>query len=571
MDSLLLSCSGVNKNFGDRSVLKDIAFDMDHRERIGLVGRNGEGKSTLLKILIGQLEPDGGRIVKNRRDFSIGYLAQAEDGSFNIESIDSQNQNGKYGEVSSHLKIGYLRDRSAGDVVSGGERTKRELARIWASEPHLLILDEPTSSLDYQGVEWLITELRRYPGALLVVSHDRYFLDQTVTRILELEAGVIKEYSGNYSYYRDEKKRQYESQLHQYQAEEKTRKTIEANIEQQEQWAGQAHRQAAQKARELGWKKGGREYFRGKAKKREKAVKSKIKRLEKLKTEGAQKPRAETRIIFSFDEAGRTGRTFLEAKDIGKSFGDRILFQDSSFFIKRGEKVGLIGDNGTGKTTLQKIMLGEEVLDKGRIYVSSSARIACVCQDQSHLDQAKSALQYINEQGRLGDNAGTLLANLGLHRETLKQPMATLSPGEKTKLQIALAMMQDHNVLLLDEPGSYLDLFGREQLEESLTGYDGTILLIAHDRYMLEKICETLLVIKEQKIQRIEGGFREYMTRREQPHRTRNTSREQRMVLENRMSFLLGELGRLRPESHGYIEADRELREVMRKIRSLDS
>ena len=579
--ALLLSCRGITKTYGETSVLSEIDFDINTGERIGLVGRNGAGKTTLATIIFGGLDSDNGKIILHKKDLRTAFLEQVIDysGYLGNDFLVSTYPGGSSDllRISSHLGIKQLQhwDERRFSALSGGEKTKLNLTRIWASQPDLLILDEPTNNLDILGMEWLIAELRKYQGAVLAISHDRYFLDQIVHRIVEIEDGALIDYSGNYSLYREEKKRHYESRIHQYEVQEKTKQTITENIEQLTKWSAKAHKEAKVKAVAVGGKK---EYFRAKAKKRDRNIKSKIKRLEKIEVEGIAKPEDESQVKFSFEKAGRGAKRVLEARNITKSFGEQLLFSESSFYIKRGEKIGVYGSNGCGKTTLIRAILGEELLTAGEIFLSSSLHIGYLSQDVTDLDGKKTIAEIIGiEKARHPGKAVTLLVNMGFTIAMLHQPLDTLSMGERRKLKIARLVLQENDILILDEPSNHLDLHSREELEETLIRYNGTILLVSHDRYMLEKVCDTMIIIEEQRINRVEGGWEAYHKSHNHRGESSNGNRignnqeiqEEKLLLETRLLYWLGEISRYKSGQKEYEKADSEIKELIKRKNEL--
>jgi macrolide transport system ATP-binding/permease protein len=583
---LLLQCIDIKKNFGINEVLKSVTLDLEEGERTGLVGKNGAGKTTLANIIAGNLKADEGEVRWHRKDVEIGYLRQSV--FYTAELLhelcreqDVFNQAKEFLHLSSELgteKVHQWADERF-EALSGGERTKLALAHIWSAKPGLLILDEPTNHLDIQGVQWLIDELKGYPGTILVISHDRYFLDKTVNRILEIENGVIHEYKGSYTFYRNEKKKRYESRLHAYEVQKKQEEKLEQEIRRLKAWAGKAHRESTKKGAKSGNKMGTKEYFRVKAKKMDRQVKSAVKRLEKMRSEGAERPGEEPLISFEFSQKDAHGRRILEAYEIRKSFGEKVLFEESSFYLQRGERMGIYGPNGCGKTTLVRAVLGMEKVE-GRLFVSPSIKIGYVSQDVLELKEEKRALDLFEvsgrkEQGRIR----TMLANLGLNELLLHQPLKNLSMGERTKLKLANLLVSEYDMLILDEPTNHLDLYTREQLEDALQDYEGTILLVTHDRYMLEKICSKLLIFDERRIKRVEHGLEEYLKKQEHlnraerakgPQKTEKslTPEEERMLLENRISAVLSRLSETEPGTPDYQALDEEFRELTAKRKS---
>jgi macrolide transport system ATP-binding/permease protein len=574
---LLLQCKNIKKAFGIHEVLRSVSLDLEEGSRVGLVGKNGAGKTTLVNIIMGDLKPDAGELIWHRKDVTTGYLRQSVYYTSDLFHELYKGQNG-LNEVNDFLHISSELGASKAHrwederfaSLSGGERTKLALAHIWSSNPGMLILDEPTNHLDLHGVQWLIDELKGYQGTIIAISHDRYFLDQTVNCIMEIDDGVIEEYSGNYTFYRNEKRKRYESQLHAYAVQEKYKDELEANIRQLREWSGKAHRDSTKKGANSGNKTGTKEYFRVKAKKMDKQVKSTIKRLEKLKEEGIKKPKEEPRVRFIFQETETGGKRVLYASNISKRFGDRILFDESSFYIQRGERVGIFGPNGCGKTTLVKAVLGQQSVE-GSLFVSPSVNIGYVSQDVLDLERNSKALDLFamgsrREQGKVR----TMLANLGLNEVLMNKPLKSLSAGERTKLKLANLLIREYDMLILDEPTNHLDVYTREQLEDALEKYEGTILLVTHDRYMLEKICNKLLVFENNRIRRHEYGLAGYLKESKGSDSTDITDdgltrEEAQMIIENRISKVLGKLSELEEGTPEYQELDVEFNELIRK------
>lgn len=539
--TVLLKCSKVSKIYGDKSVLKAVDLEIIQGQKIGIVGANGAGKTTLAKLLTGEEEVSSGEISWYRDGLSIGYMKQATD----YEGLE--------------------------ETLSGGEKTRVLLNKVFYSKHDLMILDEPTNHLDYEGVKWLIKKVRAFRGTVIIISHDRYFLDACITHIAEIEGGQLTLFKGNYSWYREEKQRQYEAAMHHYLEEEKVKDKIQGQIEALKDWSSKAHRDAAKKARETGNKKGGREFNRAKAKKMDQAVKSRIKRLQKIELSSKGKPEEEKGVLFKVEEAAKSSHFILEAKDIGKSYGKKTLFSSSSFYINRGEKIGLYGRNGCGKSTLIKGIL-EEVPLEGELRVSRTKRIGYISQEVIDLEEDKAIRELFPTTSQEADTKlRTALANMGFSSEALGKKVATLSLGERMKLKLLKMIGEGCEILILDEPTNHIDLHVREQLEETLLAYKGTLILVTHDRYMLEKLCDKLLVFENEKITRYEYGLKEYLLKQKQfsEGKTKNLNSckkqlEEKMVIENKIAYLLGKMSMLSKEADEYKVFEREYEETLK-------
>lgn len=573
--TVLISVRGLKKGFGTQIIMNEINFDIKKGEKIGLVGRNGAGKTTLANILTGAIKPDVGEIHYFANRLNTGYLMQSTSYIENLiqSSMDEQLLK-DYKQISTHLGLKQVSEWDEERLLnsSGGEKTKLALAKVWASNPDLLILDEPTNHLDFEGVEWLIKHLKNFDGTIVIISHDRYFLDQTVERIIELEDSQMHDYSGNYSDYRKEKERNYKNQLHLFEEQKKLEGKIQSEITQLKKWSNKAHEGARKKAIETGMKFGGKEFYRAKAKKRDKQVKSKIKRLEKLHQDGVTKPKEEQKVVFDFKAVDKNGKRMIEVSGLYKRKGEKNLFKNSSFYIKSRERIGLVGPNGCGKTTLIEMFLGRGEIDQGEIWISPTATVGYLSQDVLDLDGEKTAIDVMKGNGLREDElqGRTILTNMGFTNEMLEKPMKNLSLGERTKIKLARLLIEQYPILILDEPTNHLDLPSREQLEKTLLDYNGTLIIVSHDRYTLEKLCDRLIVFKGTQLKRYECGFNEYMARSQNRKvAPKLDTEERRMILDNKITRILGLLQKYKPETEEYIKLDQEFKELIKEKREL--
>jgi macrolide transport system ATP-binding/permease protein len=571
--SIVLQVKNLQKKFGEREILKNISFEIRQGEKIGLVGWNGSGKTTLVKMLMGSVEPDNGSITTWPAHLKMGYLPQSTDYSLDVESelLDCAEE---LFQTSKRLGLQKeIIEREQFQYLSGGERLKLSIAKIWANHPEFLILDEPTNHLDLQGIKWLTEEVNRYDGAAVIISHDRRFLDQTVDKIFEIEDGKLTIYEGNYSTYRAEKHRRYEQQKRDYEKQQRKVEMIEQQVKTLKNWSEKAHREAGKggsisENRLIGVK----EFERVKAKKKDNQVKSKLKRLNlELSKKGVDKPKEETDVFFHFDAAGKRGKRLIEARGLTKQFGDNLLFEKSHFYIKHGERIGLLGSNGAGKTTFIKMLLGEESLTKGSIWKSESMKIAYLSQDVSDLPEEKNVYQYLElaERDQI-IKTETIFANMGIDNAKLSKPISHLSLGQRTRVKLVQMILQDYDVLILDEPTNHLDLPSREQLEETLSEFDGTLIIASHDRFFVEKLCDKLLIIENRQIKRYEMGLREYEERTvEKGTKADQDLAEELALIENKITELLGEISYCKPGSDEYIQVDQDLKSCMERKKQL--
>ena len=542
--TVLMESKNLSKEYGENVIFNKIDFKIKLGETIGIVGSNGTGKTTLANIICGKIEPTSGEIIWYKNNVKIGYMKQATE----YEDLES--------------------------TLSGGEKTKKLLNDVIHRDYNFLVLDEPTNHLDYLGVAYLIKEIKKFNGTIIIISHDRYFLDQCVTRIIEIENQKITEYNGNYTYYRKKKQEDYENAVHLYVEQEKIKNRINMQIEELEGWSDKAHRESRKKAIETGNKFGGKEYNRVKAKKMDNQIKSRIKRLEKMKVEGLEKPKEKEKVLFQIKESKKIGAVVVEAKDISKSFDKKILFEKSSFYIKHGEKIGIYGPNGCGKTTFIKALLGKMDVD-GDLYISPTRKIGYISQDVIGLNEECSIIELFNFENRqeLGQ-LRTKLNLIGFNAEMLDRKVKYLSLGERMKLKIILMIQEQCEVLILDEPTNHIDLHVREQLEETLRSYNGTIILVTHDRYMLEKICDKLLVFNNKKIIRYEYGIHEYLNnieknkKKDKDKKSKNKL-EEKILLENKITYILSCLSSCTIGSEEYKRLDEEYNSLITLRKSI--
>lgn len=450
--------------------------------------------------------------------------------------------------------------------LSGGEKLKFSLAEVWSTHPDILILDEPTNHLDLYGINWLVEKLASFHGAVIIISHDRYFLDKTVTRIFDIENSKLTVYDGNYSTFYEKKKKYQEEQLHRYNIQQHEKKRIESQMSQLQQWAGKAHRTMRDQ-------EGFKEFHGVKAKKLDKAIKSKMKRLNKeLDKNKIDKPLEEMSVRFQFEGNKKHGKRLIEAKNLSKSFHSRSVFKSSYFYINHGERIGLVGPNGCGKTTFLRMLLGDEPITTGDLSKSPSLKIAYLSQDVADLPLFRTVHETLNlnDKNKLL-KARTALANMGIKASKLNQPIHSLSLGERTKVKLTNLLLDEYDLLILDEPTNHLDLASRNQLEQTLSEFPGTILVVSHDYYFLNSVCEKLLVFEEQKIKRIEMTIEEYEVKKQQTKKSnKNQSIEEELLVVNtEISAILGELSLLTPESEKYHELDISFQLLTKRRREL--
>ncbi|WP_239700438.1 ribosomal protection-like ABC-F family protein [Mammaliicoccus sp. D-M17] len=527
----IINMSKLSKSYIGDVIFEDIKYDLNEGDCVGLVGRNGEGKSTLLKLMAGIESPTEGQI-SWQKNISIGYLNQLpnyEDGkqvyecltevfeevnniSQKMQLIEAEMANEtdkieqllkKYGQlqelfeqlggyeidaqirrVSHGLKINHLLNHTW-EKLSGGERTKVGLAQILLQQPKLLLLDEPTNHLDISSIDWLADFIKQYSGAVVIVSHDRYFLDDTVNQILEIDQGQLHVYHGNYSYFVKEKEVRIINEFEAYQTQQKKIKKMEDSIKQLRLWASQANPPNAA-------------LF-----KRAKSIEKALYRIKKL-----DKPILEhKRMNVNLAEGQRVSNDVIELESVSKMYED-ILFEEIDLLIRRKEHVSIIGDNGTGKSTLLKMMINQIEPDEGIVKRASNLRIGYLSQHTFENIDNQSVIETFRDVVHVTEGqARHILAQFMFYGEDVFNKISSLSGGEKMRLRWAQIVNQDFNVLVLDEPTNHLDIDAKETIEDALLDYNGTIIAVSHDRYFLNKLFDITYLLKDKKLTKFEGNY----------------------------------------------------------------
>ena len=459
---MILNISNLSKSYVGQSVLKEVSFHLEEKEKAAIVGINGSGKTTLLRCILGIEEADEGGIAFSK-DKKMAYLAQ--------QHADMEQEDEEY------------------ESLSGGQKTKKRLEEILMEKPDLLILDEPTNHLDIGSIQWLEKVLKRYDGAVLLVSHDRYFLDKIVTKVIDLERGKARMYLGNYTAYAEKKKMIREAERKAYENQQAEIKHQEAVIEKLKQF--------------------NREKSIKRAESREKLL-SKVERLEQ--PEDLQN---EMRLLFMPREA--SGNDVLIAKDLGKSFDGKRLFSHGTFSIQRGEHVAVIGDNGTGKTTLLKILNGLIQADEGEFRLGSKVKIAYYDQEHAVLHMEKTLFDEIQDTYPDMNNTRVrnVLAAFLFTGDDVYKKVGDLSGGERGRVSLAKLMLSDANFLILDEPTNHLDIQVKEVLEEAIRNYEGTVLYVSHDRYFINQTATRIMELFSNRFDNYIGNYDYYLEKKE--------------------------------------------------------
>ena len=530
-----ISVSNLVKEFEvGHKILDGLTFQVDTGERVGLLGPNGCGKTTLLRILTGVMDYDEGDVViaPGKRMglisqipvYPAGYtvedvlatafeplremeremaalaeqmgegtdpalLARYDKLTAAFEAAGGYETDTKTNKVCNGLTIPQSMREQLFDKLSGGEKTRVNLARLILEDTDILLLDEPTNHLDLRATEWLEEYLDKFKGTVLTVSHDRYFLDKVVNRIVEIQSGKAEFYSGNYSFYVVEKERRYEEKLRQYEKEQAKIEQLEKAAEQMRVWA-----------------------YSG-MDKTFKRVKSMEKRIERMRT--TDRPTKERRMEVRFGEREFRGDEVLTIKGLTKSFGDRTLFSNLGLEVAGGERIALLGDNGSGKTTLLKILLGEEEPDAGKVRMGPTVKVGYLPQ-HVHFDHPERNLvdTLIYEQDCTAQTARNRLAAFKFRGEDVFKPVSALSGGEQSRLRLCMLMDEKINLLILDEPTNHLDIQSREWIEEAVEEYEGNLLFVSHDRYFIDRFASRIWMLEDGHITDFRGNYQEYQAAR---------------------------------------------------------
>ncbi len=579
-----ISVSSLVKSFElGKNILDGLSFTVNSGERIGILGHNGCGKTTLFRILTGELDYDEGEVMIapskrmglisqipvyppdwstedvlksahrrlyniSRRIDELAIRLESDHSPALLEEYDRLQEDfrrlGGYdmdvdrSRVANGLDIPAAMRQQSFASLSGGEKTRVNLARLILEDTDILLLDEPTNHLDLHATEWLEEYLLHFKGTVLIISHDRYFLDKTVQRSIEINEGQAEFYSGNYSFYVQERQRRFEEKLKKYERDQ-------AKIEQLTKAAEQMHLWA----------------FMGMDKLHKRAF-SMEKRIERLQQ--SEKPTEAKKLSVKFKQREFSGDEVLVMDELSKSFGEKKLFSELSAVVAGGERIALIGDNGTGKSTLVKLIMGEEVPDTGYLYLGPSVRKAYLPQIVSFSLDSRSAYDTMLYDCRCQpQEARDRLAAFGFRGEDVFTPVGALSGGEKSRLRLCMLMGGEINFLILDEPTNHLDIASREWIEDALSDYEETLLFVSHDRYFIEKFATRIWALSDSVITDFRGGYEEYRQwqQRQQVYRQAEKSREKEK--------------KPKPKAHNNDKAiaklEREIERMEEKLSALDA
>ncbi len=539
--SIMIACHQVQQYYGAQQVLSSVTLEIHSGRKVGLIGMNGAGKTTLFRLLSGQERPYQGN-VHIQKGARVGYLAQVPDyaagttvmtilrSSFSdllalqermeqlalrmsdadqseqaldkairdygdalerFEQAGGYEMSARIDSIANGLGIPAKYYDEPVDKLSGGEKTRVALAAMLLTNPDILLLDEPTNHLDMEAVVWLENFIAHSSATVVVISHDRYFLDRIVQEIIELEDGEATAYPMNYSAYRDEKQRRLVRQFEDYQEQQKEIKRIKESIKRLIDWGNRSnppnpgfHRRAA-------------------------SMQKALDRMEKVKRPVMD----QARMDLEWRQKGRSGERVLVLEQVWKSHGERMLLQEASALLRYGEHATIIGGNGAGKTTLLRMILGEDQTDAGTIRIGSRADVGYLAQEAAPPHAGETVLEWFKVHARMEEGAARgQLAKFLFYGPDVFKKVSGLSGGEWSRLRLAILMHQRPNLLILDEPTNHLDISAREALEEALEEFPGTILAVSHDRYFINRIAEQVWNLQDGELKVTIGNYEDYVS-----------------------------------------------------------
>lgn len=581
-----ISLKNINKAYGTKLVLNDISWQIEEGRKIGLLGSNGAGKTTLFRILTGELESDKGEITRNKH-LKLGFLRQEyqledeltlfdemlkpfsellklheqlhklEQKMSNVQNPDQLLE--PYGKLQAEYEnkggynfehkiervlygLGFKKDDFDKNlnILSGGEKNRAALASILLSEPNLLLLDEPTNHLDIEGTEWLEQYLSEFSGSVILVSHDRYFLDRVISEVVELENHRLERYVGNFSAYLEQKTERQEIASKEYKAQQeyilRTEDFIRRNI------AGQKTKQAQSRKKTL----------------------QKLKQLEKPKNRIKK-------MKMSFSSAGRTSRALVWTEGVGKIYGERTLFERVHSFVERYDRVGLIGPNGCGKTTFLKMLLGREKPTSGEIKIGSNLEVGYYDQEHEGLDTDSSVLDEVWKANPrlLPAELRSYLGKFLFYGDDVFRKINSFSGGEQSRVVLAKLILSKPNFLVLDEPTNHLDIASREVLENSLLDFGGTILVVSHDRYFLNRIVNRIYAFEGTGIKEYLGNYSFYEEKKKEK-KEKEKSKLKASRDEKKKQELIKKRITAKVKKRSLFQIEKEISEIENKLEEID-
>lgn len=541
IDYMNIIFENLNKDYEGKIVFEYINGRINNNEKIGLIGINGVGKTTLARILAGNEGYEGGSIRFSPPSLKVIYMNESY----------------------------YEKEASS---LSGGEKTKELLKETLNKDFDLLILDEPTNHLDMDSVSWLESIINSMKKTVLIISHDRYFLDRTANKIWELSAKELREYEGNYSSYKLQKEKDTRNQLKKHEKQQREIKHLNEVINDRKDWFDKAHKAARQD-----------DFLRSKSKKHVSIMRAKQKQLQRLEDNKIKRPREEIAACFELLNKGMSDiklpQYLVQGKDLDKSYGEKIILSKAVFSVTRGDKIALLGKNGAGKTTLIKILNRLDEDFRGSITINPSVKIGYFAQELETLDYDKSILDNVLLEGVTQREARLLLACLLFRGEEVFKQVNSLSMGEKCRVAFAKLILSGANMLVLDEPTNYMDIVSKEKIEEILEEFQGSMLFVSHDRYFVNRLSNKILQLENCKLTAYPGGYEEYLNKLENDKRAKESKEDYNAIkdaisrLECELAFISGKFNEKLTEEEKqalndrFIKTAREINEYKNKLK----
>ncbi|NGP45062.1 ABC-F type ribosomal protection protein [Bacillaceae bacterium SIJ1] len=556
----------LKKEWHGRLVFKDVSFTLTKGQHVAVFGQNGVGKTTLLKALAGDIGVDEGSIFRAFAPDEWGVVQQHVHVPhtwtvFDVASAAFPKWQAAYKALQQaeqdlredtnaydRYEVAYESFLSLGgydqaqnirqallkrglpeaihgvsyDKVSGGQKTKTQWAQIMLKDPPLVLMDEPTNHLDHEGMNELAHWMNHFKGTILYVSHDRYFLDETAHALLELTSDGTSLYQGNYTAYKEQKAVEQRTQETQYRKEQQEKKALEESIRRYHEWFSQAHKSA-----------GTNDFLRSKAKKNISRYHAKLSSLQKLNDEGIEKPQETETVSFQLEADTFAAKSPVRMENVSFAYGEKDIFSNVTLRIHTGDRLAILGENGSGKSTLLKILSAQLLPDEGRVAVNPQTRIGFFAQELEELNEEVTLLDHLLElPGMTQTEARTILASFLFRKDDVFKSVQALSMGEKCRLAFIRLYFSGANVLMLDEPTNYLDVPTREIVEDVLQSYQGTIVLISHDRYMVQRLATRIVALHDSGVEVYNGTFSEYKEANERPPRSDREKEEERKRLQ---------------------------------------
>ena len=583
-----INFSGLSKGYEGKTIFENIRGQISDGDKVGLIGSNGVGKTTLVKVLAGREDRDAGEISYSPTYIKTLYLPQHPEFDKGISVYEdivkflfqwTKNNNSEdVSDIDALAKTALNRVGLEEDIwnhhainLSGGEKTKLVLARIFVCDFDFLVLDEPTNHLDMESYEWLEDFIKSLDKPMLIVSHDRFFLDNVVNTIWELTPQGLKVYQGNYTNYKLQKEIEIKNITKEYHKQQTRIQQLKAVISDRENWYHKAHKSAGQN-----------DYLRARAKKHAGTLKAKKTQLERLEKEKIDRPQKELSPAFNVINKNIVGKKFprflIQGKNISKSFGENQVLKNISFNIERGDRIAVIGANGSGKTTFLKTICGIYDDYSGSLRINPSVNIGYFSQELENLDYEATILDDVIKEGATLQETRLLLASLLFRGDAVFKKIGNLSMGEKGRVAFAKLILSGANLLVLDEPTNYMDIQSKEKVEEALEEFQGSIIFVSHDRYFINRLANRIFLIENKKLRVFEGNYEYYLSKSRKGKIEQEKEKQHRdiaesiMKLELELAYLGGKLDQTIDEeekeelNRRYLELARELNQKRRQM-----